>query len=1186
MKIPDDLRSAIEIVNDLNNFVPVGVVFIVGWPGLPAAGIDSNPSDPNWKWLDCPFTEIPGASPLIESLILLVRKAYCRLSYKIFDKVQGIAVVRIYLFPEDSPHIELIKNYRDRYFRFKRSIQWLEKQSLIGLQNLLTVTDFNPKLFHISTSKELLQYMSSNPVLLIPFFSTGPKLTFIDESQLDFHLGRLGNKKSFQLQKNISNRSNMQSRLTDIYDQIESPKSSRLDIKDPEVLQMFDAIQNEELVGFKSKLYNFQKRSLMKMIERENSNSLNFMPHILKLKNNTYFNMKSMLPVLDPPTYMPPRGGILAENMGLGKTCICLALICLSKFEISEFPNCQTTVQNKSKMTTSLLDYCVESIVQNSISWKEYIDDFPVSIVHKLEKKVGYFDKIELPTKTRKTRGSEKDDESFYKRFYLVSTTLVVLPDNLFYQWRVEINKHVEKDYLNVLEIQTFQKMKALQHMSFYDIAKKDVVLISNSVFSKQFEEEESFLKCIYWKRIIVDEGHTMQSKTSRAVLLTKNLLYERMWVISGTPTSGLTNLHIENDSQEYNVQKSFHPKQDLERLGLMVSNFFKIQPWASSRKLWTETIVKPFENNEHNIELQLKFFLSQLIVRHNIKDVEDDISLPPLHHKPVFLKPSFYHRMTINLFISVLATNAITSRREGTDYMFDPSNKSDLRRLVTNLQKGTFYWTSFSIKDIENLLNFSVFSLREQDYSEEDKDTLKKAIYYSKLALSNMRWRAVSAVHEMAYFVENLPKPIVENYSLVAYDDTTAGYGYPHLMSLQKFFYRNRLVVSEEHLKEKIEKSSKVFWNGYWKSIKSSHRPLSNKEDVKNFKISDVKQISEVPEWVHTFNPMFEEGLAYGENLTRRSRTPKTKDNDSVDVSFQMRNAKIVGTLSRKLNYLSMRLLENQIQGIKSIVFYEFENSAYYLTELLDILGMNYIMYAPYIKAADRSNNVAQFDSWDCSKNEGEGVCLIMDLKLASHGLTIIAATHVFFINPVWNQAIEAQAIKRAHRIGQLNEVFVETLILENTLEEQMYNMRNETKDINDMELIDHTKIRDYILTFPFLRMFVNGAFTEEYCTFETPLIDLRETLRPFDDGVVLDVIHSEVHANSNTRVWKLPLFTKKNLDKLLSSEATLPKRRYDNINGSVNDRMNGEKSDDYKRAKVMEKLRNKRRNKVRFNI
>lgn len=61
------------------------------------------------------------------------------------------------------------------------------------------------------------------------------------------------------------------------------------------------------------------------------------------------------------------------------------------------------------------------------------------------------------------------------------------------------------------------------------------------------------------------------------------------------------------------------------------------------------------------------------------------------------------------------------------------------------------------------------------------------------------------------------------------------------------------------------------------------------------------------------------------------------------------------------------------------------------------------------------------------------------MDVRQASHGLNVSSASRVFFVNPVFSPATEAQAIKRAHRIGQTKPVYVETLVLKGTIEEAM---------------------------------------------------------------------------------------------------------------------------------------------------
>jgi SNF2 family DNA or RNA helicase len=70
------------------------------------------------------------------------------------------------------------------------------------------------------------------------------------------------------------------------------------------------------------------------------------------------------------------------------------------------------------------------------------------------------------------------------------------------------------------------------------------------------------------------------------------------------------------------------------------------------------------------------------------------------------------------------------------------------------------------------------------------------------------------------------------------------------------------------------------------------------------------------------------------------------------------------------------------------------------------------------------------------------------MDLTQAAHGLNVCSASRVYFVNPVWTPAIEAQALKRAHRIGQMRPVYCETLILKGTLEEEMVKRRNSMTD------------------------------------------------------------------------------------------------------------------------------------------
>ena len=53
-----------------------------------------------------------------------------------------------------------------------------------------------------------------------------------------------------------------------------------------------------------------------------------------------------------------------------------------------------------------------------------------------------------------------------------------------------------------------------------------------------------------------------------------------------------------------------------------------------------------------------------------------------------------------------------------------------------------------------------------------------------------------------------------------------------------------------------------------------------------------------------------------------------------------------------------------------------------------------------------------------------------LISLKAGGLGLNLTAAEYVFLLDPWWNPAVEAQAIDRAHRIGQTRQVFAYRLI------------------------------------------------------------------------------------------------------------------------------------------------------------
>jgi SNF2 family DNA or RNA helicase len=74
-----------------------------------------------------------------------------------------------------------------------------------------------------------------------------------------------------------------------------------------------------------------------------------------------------------------------------------------------------------------------------------------------------------------------------------------------------------------------------------------------------------------------------------------------------------------------------------------------------------------------------------------------------------------------------------------------------------------------------------------------------------------------------------------------------------------------------------------------------------------------------------------------------------------------------------------------------------------------------------------------------------------LISLTAGGHGLNLTAADYVFILDPWWNPAVEAQAVDRAHRIGQSRHVFAYRLIARETVEDKIVELQKTKRDLAD---------------------------------------------------------------------------------------------------------------------------------------
>src|SRR5213078_1800529 len=148
-------------------------------------------------------------------------------------------------------------------------------------------------------------------------------------------------------------------------------------------------------------------------------------------------------------------------------------------------------------------------------------------------------------------------------------------------------------------------------------------------------------------------------------------------------------------------------------------------------------------------------------------------------------------------------------------------------------------------------------------------------------------------------------------------------------------------------------------------------------------------------------------------------------------------------GERSAKLDVLMEELREVIEGGHKALVFSQFTSLLRIVRNHLDAGGIAY----EYLDGAtrDRQVRVEHF------QNDADCRLFLVSLKAGGLGLNLTAADYVFLLDPWWNPAVEAQAIDRAHRIGQHRSVFAYRLIAKDTVEEKVLKLQESKRALAD---------------------------------------------------------------------------------------------------------------------------------------
>ena len=155
----------------------------------------------------------------------------------------------------------------------------------------------------------------------------------------------------------------------------------------------------------------------------------------------------------------------------------------------------------------------------------------------------------------------------------------------------------------------------------------------------------------------------------------------------------------------------------------------------------------------------------------------------------------------------------------------------------------------------------------------------------------------------------------------------------------------------------------------------------------------------------------------------------------------------------SGKLDSLRDLLLQVAAGGHRVLIFSQFKGMLERIEQELPDLGLTSFKITGSTSAQDRQEMTKAF-------NQGERDAFLISLKAGGVGLNLTGADTVILVDLWWNPAVEAQAIGRAHRMGQEQMVEVYRLITKGTIEEKIQELQEQKKHLVS-QVLDGTESR-----------------------------------------------------------------------------------------------------------------------------
>ncbi|KAE8142226.1 SNF2 family N-terminal domain-containing protein [Aspergillus pseudotamarii] len=208
-------------------------------------------------------------------------------------------------------------------------------------------------------------------------------------------------------------------------------------------------------------------------------------------------------------------------------------------------------------------------------------------------------------------------------------TTLIVAPVGVMSNWKNQIQDHTHSESAPRVHVYHGTGKKEAANLDQYD-----VVVTSYGALAMEYNPNAKMppktgIFSVYWRRIVLDEGHTIRNPRSKGALAACNLRADSRWTLTGTP--------IVNSLKDLYSQV----------------RFLRLSGGLEDMTVFTSVLIRPLMSEDSNARLLLQALMSTICLRRR-KDMEFvNLRLPSLTSRVLRIKFHAHEQEKYDMFQS-----------------------------------------------------------------------------------------------------------------------------------------------------------------------------------------------------------------------------------------------------------------------------------------------------------------------------------------------------------------------------------------------------------------------------------------------------------------------------------------------------------------------------------------------------